>query len=507
MYPKIFRPHHRRVRGLAAACTMAWLTALAAPAASVAQATVAGVVVDSLTHHPLAGATVQLVPQGASGGAPRGVDADSAGTFRFTGVAPGRYLLGFVHERLDSLGIEPPVRAVDVASGVTELRADLAVPSARTIAAAICGERHDSTGVLVGRVLDAERGEAVADGAVTVQWGELRVGAGGVRRVTPSLRAPVGPGGRFAACGVPLGLSVLVRATAGPAQHATAASGTIELLVDPTAPFARRDLLVAAVASPTGSPTASPAATDARVDSTTTTAAVPVTASVRRGTARLVGRVRRPDGSALAGARVVVRGAGAADSVAVTDSTGAYRLGDLPAGTYPVEAIAIGFTPARAAADLRPGQGATLDFAVGARVAALQSVNVYAARRREVSAFEERMRHSSGFGRFVTAEDIAKRVPLTIADALVMTPGVHVSNSMTTGRPQILGRGECSPEVYLDGTRIPNGAKTIDELVSPTEVGGIEVYPDANWAPPEYGRMYGRDFCAVVLIWTKGALR
>ncbi len=446
----------------------------AAPATLAAQAAVSGVVVDSITGRPLAGATVQLVPQGTTGGTPRGVDADSAGVFRFVGVAAGRYLLGFVHERLDSLGIQPPVRAVDVVPGATAVRADLAVPSARTIAAAVCGARRDSTGVLVGRVLDAN-GDPVAAGDVAVRWGELRVDAGGVRRVTPSVRGAAGADGRYAVCGIPLGVAVLVQATATASGAATAASGAIEMHVEVATPLVHRDLLVAAAGE--------------------------------RRTARLAGHVRRPDGTPLAGARVVVRGAGVADSVAVSDADGAYRLDQLPGGTYPVEAIAIGFTPARAAADLRADRPASLDLAVGTRVTALQSVNVYASRPRGARDFLERTRRASGFVRVVTADDIARRVPLTIADALVMTPGVHVSSSTATGRPQILGRGECAAEVYLDGTYIPNGATEIDELLSPTEVGAIEVYPDAGWAPPEYGRMHTRNVCAVVLIWTRGALR
>ena len=373
--------------------------AAAVPRALAAQTTVSGMVQDSIAHHPLAGATVQLVPQGTSAGAPRGIDADATGAFRFPGVAPGRYLLGFVHERLDSLGIQPPVRTIEVGPGAAEVRVDLAVPSARTIAAAICGVRHDSTGVLLGRVLDAETGDAVTAGSVLVRWGELRIDARGVHRETPSVRAALNEEGRYAACGVPIGMTVLVQASAGPTARPTAASGAIEVRMDSTGPLVHRDLFVSM-------PNGEVAAT-----------------SGRRGTARLSGRVRRPDGSALAGARVVVRGTGAVDSVAITDTTGAFRLDALPAGTYAVEAIAIGFTPARDAVDLRPEQAATVDLAVGARVATLQSVNVYAAHTRAGTAFAERARHASGFARFVTAADIARRVPLTIADALAMTPG------------------------------------------------------------------------------------
>jgi hypothetical protein len=74
---------------------------------------------------------------------------------------------------------------VEVGPGAAEVRADLALPGAPALAAAVCGARGDSTGVLLGRVLDAERGEPVAGGAVVVRWGEVvldRRGVGGRSR-------------------------------------------------------------------------------------------------------------------------------------------------------------------------------------------------------------------------------------------------------------------------------------------------------------------------------------
>ena len=101
-----------------------WLTSLSAVRSAVRSvdgphrrgATVRGSVFDSLAHAPLPDALVQLV--GDDLVAPYGhtVRSDSLGTFEFTDVPAGRYLLGFIHPMLDSLGIEPLVRAVTVLS-------------------------------------------------------------------------------------------------------------------------------------------------------------------------------------------------------------------------------------------------------------------------------------------------------------------------------------------------------------------------------------------------------
>src|SRR3546814_1366754 len=52
----------------------------------------------------------------------------------------------------------------------------------RSIARAICGAQADTTGTVIGRVLDAERGTAVATGSVLVRWGEIVLSQTGVRR-------------------------------------------------------------------------------------------------------------------------------------------------------------------------------------------------------------------------------------------------------------------------------------------------------------------------------------
>jgi hypothetical protein len=152
----------RRTRGLArAAAVAAALAAVHRPTALAAQRVVTGVVVDSLRGRPLTGAAVQLVPRPGSRTADlartREVVTDSAGAFRIDAAIPGEYLLGFVHEHLDRLGIEPPARELSLTGGATALRADLAIPGPRTLAAALCGAAPgDSAGVLLGRVVAAD---------------------------------------------------------------------------------------------------------------------------------------------------------------------------------------------------------------------------------------------------------------------------------------------------------------------------------------------------------------
>jgi hypothetical protein len=94
-------------------------------------ATVRGVVRDSIANAALPNATVQLF----AGNFIRTATTDSAGSFIVTGVPTGRYTIGFLHPLLDSIGIDSPLREINVV-GPTEI--DLAIPSPSRIRQAIC---------------------------------------------------------------------------------------------------------------------------------------------------------------------------------------------------------------------------------------------------------------------------------------------------------------------------------------------------------------------------------
>jgi TonB-dependent Receptor Plug Domain len=81
------------------------------------------------------------------------------------------------------------------------------------------------------------------------------------------------------------------------------------------------------------------------------------------------------------------------------------------------------------------------------------------------------------------------------------TPGMTVAPNGSFGYV-IRGRGGCTPEVFIDGMKVMQGADEIDNLVRPQEVSGVEVYTGSAGVPPQYAGMAGGD-CGVVLVWTK----
>lgn len=492
----------RRFR--AAHCVASLLcVAFAAPTTS-AQAVVTGVVRDSISGRPFASATIELVPTLAPWMAGFSTRSDSTGRFSITDVAPGTYFFGFLHPRLDSLGMDQVTRTLTVKPAQNRLTADLALPSARTLSAMLCNTRRDDRGALLGRVYDARDGRAVSSGTVLVRWGELRADVRGVRNDAAERSAVVRSDGRFLACNVPTDAPLLVQAVAGDIATPSwvqprTTSGLIELSFAYDTPLLQRNLFVAPVTT----------------DSVVMPAGDSVSPPLRRGTARLLGRIRSDDGHPVAGARVLVREAGAEG---VTDSSGAFRITGLPLGTHNVEVIALGYVPMRSAVDMRPDVDVTAEFMASRRVQTLDEVTVRD--RRDHTGFLKRRKQGNGF--FLDAADIDRRSVLTLPMVLSSAPMLRINGVSLTGQPMITGRNQCTPTVYVDGLVMAAGLGQALDATVLRDVGGIEVYASAAETPPQFsaGKQIfldaaGRDrgapnlnaMCATIVIWTKALVR
>lgn len=462
---------------------------------------VSGVVFDSLAGAPLAGAMVQWV-----GAKDRErtytATADSLGRYRLPAVRPGRYLAGFFHPNVDALGVELPPVLVDL-SGDSPATVDLATPSGALLLPALCGNNAPqqrpgtnadlaellrparAAGAVLGTVRDADTGTPIGGARVVITWTELQAEAGGVRNVRRRVPVRVRPDGGFVACGLPADVDLVANADAPHRQ-----SGLIEFRLG-ARELARRDL------------TLGDSATVVTVTLPDTTAArenrlaVPVT--VARGRARVAGVVRTADGRPLAGARVSVAGT---DVVGTTSPSGAFALAGLPAGTYSLEVKAIGYAPTRVAVNLARSRPASVAVTVADRVNTLASVVVQADQtklQKDYTGFLERSKR--GMGRYLTEDDIQKRAPIQFTDVLRTTPGLHVVPTGGFGYT-VQGRGNCTPDLYLDGMRIMDGTADIDQLVRPGDVGGVEIYSGGATTPAQF-QGAGGGSCGVIAVWTK----
>ncbi|MBK6487594.1 MAG: carboxypeptidase regulatory-like domain-containing protein [Gemmatimonadetes bacterium] len=446
---------------------------------SVSAIGVSGVVFDSLSGTPLAGADVQLLREGASA---RTYDArtDSAGRFTISTVEAGEYVAGFFHPRLDSLGIDlPPVRVTLNAESQVELR--LATPSRRTIISAVCPDSMagDDATLLLGAVRDAARGERLTGAVVSAQWSGLAFQDAGLVSVEFGGMVPATAEGRFAVCNIPLDADVTLRAAVG-----ADTSGALSLQFPPLGILAR-DIFVAPIGS--DEPNAS---------------------------ARLSGRVTSTTGAAVAGARLSLWGFPGAVR---TDETGAFVFAEVPGGSTTLDVRAVGYEPVRIGIDLRTDaqRNNTVALVVARAPTTLAPITILDTRTSGVllrSGFDKRA--EGGVGRFLDAEALEKMQVVSTTSAIARFPGML---SRTSGRGSRLFMRDpkgvvCAPMVWVDGTPYsPNAsadvdvAIDIDHFANPDEIAGIEVYRRVSQAPLQYAGTT-QSACGVVVIWRKNML-
>lgn len=447
-----------------------------------AGATVSGVVYDSLALRPLAGAAVQLVNAGDPAAMVRTAIADEFGSFAFSDVPDGGYMLGFLHPLLDSLGVEPAVREV-VVTGRRSVIADVGIPSPPRLLAAICGERavRDSSAVIFGVVRDAQSHLPLAGVGVTGAWQEFSMTRVGFSQRVQRVEATTSETGWFSLCDVPRpGTTTIV---AGRGDDSTA---RIEIPIS-TEAVIRRDLYVGVAR------TVAFADTLRRRDTASVTRRL-----LQSGEGRLSGTVASiSTGAPIAGAQVALTDGPAA----TTNAKGEWTLVDLPLGTRALEVRALGYYPERRAVNVFTG-APSVHVGLSTLRAVLDTVRVTASRWRDEHRIGFEARRRTGLGRYVTAEQIARRAPVNASDLFRGIAGVATEVGLIKLRR---GDTDCSPAMFLNGVHIPAmvgdelSTEDIDSWVRPHEIAAIEVYADI--VPPQFQRILLG--CGAIVIWTK----
>src|SRR5262249_1292644 len=143
-------------------------------------------------------------------------ETHSDGTFEFTGVPNGTYLIGFFHAELDSLGLVPPTFRLEVRAG-PPMSMRLAIPSARTIALSLFGGEalSDSTRPFLGFVRGADNSMPRPDAKLVIRWVDFVIQKKSIAREVSAIEASTGPSGLATACGIPLATPILVQAASG----------------------------------------------------------------------------------------------------------------------------------------------------------------------------------------------------------------------------------------------------------------------------------------------------
>ena len=187
--------------------------------------------------------------------------------------------------------------------------------------------------------------------------------------------------------------------------------------------------------------------------------------------------------------------------VAESDRQGRFRLTGVPAGTHELEVRRIGYAPLRHAVEVTRGLTMEVEIGLVREPVGLEPlvVSTTRSRRLEIKGFYERKHWGEllGLGTYYTAEDIDRRRPIRISHMIADAAGIRTRGGVIYN----VRMGGCPTNIYLDNIKIEGGSESIDSLVLPIEVAGLEVYKGPASLPAEFSGSDSR--CGAIVIWTK----
>ena len=209
-------------------------------------------------------------------------------------------------------------------------------------------------------------------------------------------------------------------------------------------------------------------------------------------------------------ARLILRSAeGSVVAVAISDDQGRFVLRADEGGLVRLVVSHLGYADWQTA-NFALATGATIDVEVklGVEAIPLEALVVVARNRNDqgrLAGFEQRRADQGGFGGyFVTQFDIERRPVATPSSLVLGTPGMAVRTAGSSGLDRnLIMTGSCVATVFIDGVRTEQTpTHTIDDLLAPDLIAGVEMYPRGFSAPPQY-QTASEPGCGVVLFWTR----
>ena len=199
----------------------------------------------------------------------------------------------------------------------------------------------------------------------------------------------------------------------------------------------------------------------------------------------------------------------------LTDAWGLFVFRRVPAGDYELVLDHLAYGTHSDSIEVAGSEIIEIEARLAMRPIEMEPLEVMV-QRRELSARTWRFyeRAERGMGYYITWEDIARRRPLRITHMITEFPGVRLIR-LSGLRSKVMLRpytqsgpggqlGACWPALYVDGMQVRlTEHETIDDMVFPGDVEGVEVYKGLASVPGDYAGYDAR--CGVVGIWTRSA--
>ena len=187
-----------------------------------------------------------------------------------------------------------------------------------------------------------------------------------------------------------------------------------------------------------------------------------------------------------------------------TGNDGSFSVQAPAPGIYRLRADLQGYLAAvTPAVELGQGDQINITWRLLAGVVQMRPIAIVASSRRptgRLGGFYDRAQRR-GFGTFITREQIDQRRPFFVSDLLRTLPGLQVVPARRGFGYDVLTTAGCRPAVFLDGIQFPLMGETIDEIVNPMNLEGIEVYAHAPEVPAEF--VAPRNNCGAIVLWTR----
>lgn len=178
-------------------------------------------------------------------------------------------------------------------------------------------------------------------------------------------------------------------------------------------------------------------------------------------------------------------------------SDGRFAFSDVSPGAASITVRRLGYQPRKLEVDISTSTAKEpLELTLVPVATDIEAVTIEGATGK-LQAFNDRRARSS-FGYFFDQNDIRKKSPRYVSELFRTIPGARLRASHRAGN--VLELRNCTPRIWLDGVRADNAE--IDELISPSEIAGMEIYPSFAGVPAEYMDKENRA-CGVILVWSR----
>jgi hypothetical protein len=451
--------------------------------------TLDGTIRERIATRSVRAVTVSLVQLGSDAGVTRTTRPDGQGHYRIDSLPSGRYLMQIGTPTLDSLDLAMPARELRIA-GERTARADAVLPFGAELRDLVChtGRLGEGTVAVAGRVLDADTEKPLVGAEVVAAWTDV-VGGGFSTKLSTKKRSVVaktGAQGGYRLCGIPGGTSLALRL-----QNGGRTGPAVRLTISQDEGVVVRDLSISLRSAPPIALLDSIGRLGGSAAGDSSQASLKLI-----GTASITGVIRGVGAMTLPGTEVRVRDA---RSSTVTDSTGKYVLGELPAGTQILQARHTGYPLTEVVVELRPERSVEQNVLM---VRELRPDSTQSLADETFYKEFEAHRRAYGFGQFLGVDEIAQKeraVSETVdlfADMLGFTALGHGADARLISNEALTSNRSCrSANVVVDGV---DGLGIND--IAPSQVGAIEAYSNSQFVPERFA---GRGDCGLVVIWMR----